>query len=209
MSLKIVTPDQVIQKRILKAISDHLNQKLFGIQGKIKTKAQNLLKQSLSQSSETQSILSGTLRTELGVVDAEGEIEAIFDAIIEKTEVTLKKTSVRGSQVHMSVILTAVPFDLNQIASGMGTYTTKKGEKIDWFRWLTTLGDAIIVRQYDSVSGFPSQSRTGDKIMIKGKGWRVPPEYAGNPANNFVTRATDSILKELGNSIEKTIGAAI
>jgi len=45
--------------------------------------------------------------------------------------------------------------------------------------------------------------------MIKGKGWRVPPEYAGNPANNFVTRATDSILNELGNSIEKTIGAAI
>ena len=186
-----------------------MNQRLFGIEAKIKNASKNLLQDALNQSSETQSAISGSLRTELGVVDAAGDLQEIFTAIVEATEVKVNKAAVRGPQVHMSVILTAIPFDLSQFSSGMGSYTTDKGEKIDWFRWLTTLGDAVIVRQYDSVSGFPAQSRTGDKIMVKGKGWRVPPEYAGNPSDNFVTRATDSILKELGNSIEKTIGAAL
>jgi hypothetical protein len=209
LSLKVVTPDQVIRKRILKAMADHLNKKLSGIESKIKNKAKNLLHESLNQSSETQSIISGTLRTELGVVDASSELGAIFGAIVDATTVKVNKAAIRGPQISMSVVLTAIPFDLGQIASGGGSYTTKKGEKIDWFRWLTTLGDAVIVRQYEAVSGFPAQSRTGDKIMIKGKGWRVPPEYAGNPADNFVTRATDSILKELGNSIQQIIGASI
>ena len=98
----------------------------------------------------------------------------------------------------------AVPVDLSAFASA-GTYTTEKGTAIPWFEWLTTLGDAVIVREYDVESGFPSKSRTGDKIMVRGKGWRVPPAYSGTETNNFVTRATDSILPELSEFISKTV----
>ena len=63
----------------------------------------------------------------------------------------------------------------------------------------------IIVRDYNVEGGYPQFSRTGDMIMKKGRrGWRVPPEFAGSHNNNFVTRATDSILLELGDYIQKT-----
>ena len=209
ISLKVVTPDNVIQKRILTAMRDHLNKSLSGVQRKVKISAQNLLMSALSGSSETQSLLSGELRSELGIQNPSGEVDNIFNAIVNATEVVLKKVSIRGSHLHMNLILTAVPFDLNTIVAGAGTYSTEKGVAIDWFKWLTTLGDAVIVRQHESISGFPSTSRTGDKIMIKGRGWRVPPEFAGHAEDNFVTRAADSILPQLEASIQNIIGAAI
>ena len=64
-------------------------------------------------------------------------------------------------------------------------------------KWLLTLGDAVIVRDYEVKAGFPKSSRTGDKIMVKGSGWRVPPEHAGSEGNNFITRAIDEALPEI------------
>ena len=33
--------------------------------------------------------------------------------------------------------------------------------------------------------------------MVRGKGWRVPPQHAGNEDNNFLTKAIDSVLPKI------------
>ncbi len=72
---------------------------------------------------------------------------------------------------------------------------------LPWLKWLTTLGDAVIVRDYEVRAGFPDKSRTGDKIMVKGSGWRVPPAHSGTPENNFLTRAIDEALPAIEDNI--------
>ena len=85
------------------------------------------------------------------------------------------------------------------------SYITDKGSNIEWFHWLTSLGDSVIVREFEVESGRSDQSRTGSKIMVKGGGWRVPPLHSGKEGNNFITRATNQILPELESFILKTV----
>jgi hypothetical protein len=210
MSLELVTPVKEIEQKILNAIRKHLSQKLSSLESKISNRIKPLIISALDNSPETQSILSGELQTELGITEPSSQLQSIFNAIAESTEVTFQKPSIKGGkEVSMVLTVSAVPFDLGAITSGMGTYRTEKGQDIPWFTWLTTLGDAVIVREHESTAGFPDKSRTGGKIMISGKGWRVPPQFAGTAENNFVTRAVDSILPQIEDVIVKTIGGSI
>lgn len=208
-SLTIQNPNQV-EKDIIKAIDRHLTSKMSGIHTRIATRTSELIREELMASSETNSILSGKLRAELGVADASSELESIFDAIAQKVKVSVKKTTSSSRGVSMHVKISAVPLDIDSIAGSLGTYTTKKGTQIPWFKWLTTLGDRVIVRDYITETGKPRVSRTGDMIMVKGKsGWRVPPEFSGTEEDNFVTRATDKILPKLGDFIRKTVEGSL
>jgi hypothetical protein len=89
-----------------------------------------------------------------------------------------------------------------------GSYSTEKGQRIPWFEWLTELGDRVIVRDFDSEGGHSKQSRTGDMIMVKGGGWRVPPQHAGSPGDNFITKAIDGSLSEITNEMAQILKGA-
>jgi hypothetical protein len=153
----------------------------------------------------TSSLISGRLRGELGVVDAEGELRRIYEAIAATVQVNVGRARRRGNGMFLKLRLTAIPFDLETLLSDAGSYKTDKGTVIPWFKWLTTLGDRVIVRDY-LLEINPPRSRTGTHIMVqRGRGWRVPPEFSGTKSNNFVTRATDNILVPLGREIEKIV----
>ena len=203
--LKLITPTRTIERNIIKSAIRHLNSRLNRLPSRITDHARALIKSALNASPATASLLSGRLREEMGIVDASSELQNIFDAIAQTVNVTSSSARMRGANIGMKIRLTAVPFDLNSIIGGAGSYTTEKGATIPWFQWLISAGDRIIVRDYDVEGGHPKSSRTGDMIMRKGKkGWRVPPEFSSSPNNNFVTQATDSILPELGNYIQTT-----
>jgi hypothetical protein len=161
----------------------------------------------METSEETQAIISGQLREELGIVDPSADIASIIDAISNTVTVNVGLARRHGGGITMRARLTAVPIDLISVIGHVGKYTTDKGVIIPWFEWLTNLGDKIIVRDYSTQVGHPQTSRTGDMIMVKtGKsGWRVPPEYSGTATNNFVTRATDLILPDLAQFIENEV----
>ncbi|SVA88910.1 uncharacterized protein METZ01_LOCUS141764, partial [marine metagenome] len=179
--------------------------RLGGLSTQITKHARPLIKSALTQSPTTAALISGRLREEMGIVNADSELDQIFQAISETVNVTVSPAKKRGISISMKIRLTAVPFDFDSVVGDVGSYVTGKGATIPWFKWLTAAGDRIIVRDYDVEGGHPESSRTGDMIMKKGKkGWRVPPEFAGSPKNNFVTEATDSILPELGRYIQTT-----
>ena len=205
MKLKVTTPLGEIEGKMLKAISKHLNIKLKNIEKDLTFSVYNLMYQALTGSQETQSIISGQLKSELGIVDADAQLSEIFKAIVHATEVTITKARVKAKGVSMTLRISAVPFDLSSMGS-IGSYRTEKGTTIPWFEWLTSLGDRVIVRDYEIEAGHPKHSRTGDAIMISGrKGWRVPPQFAGTKSDNFVTRAVDGILPPLEKIIIKKV----
>ena len=45
--------------------------------------------------------------------------------------------------------------------------------------------------------------------MVKGRGWRVPPEHSGSEDNNFITRAIDSVLPQLQNDLTQLFISAL
>lgn len=207
-NLKVLTKESEIQKRILIAIRDHINNKISVIEKGISEKAQSLILESLNSSHETQDIISGKLRKELGITNPSSQLNHIFQAISNTVRVRIQRARRAGKVVRMKLTLEAVPIDLSAFNS-IGSYTTEKGSVIPWFEWLTSLGDRIIIREYETEVGHPDSSRTGDMIMIQGKGWRIPPEYSGTPTNNFVTRATDQILPILSKKIEESFKEVI
>ena len=210
LSLQLVTPPATIERKIIDSVSKHLNERFQKLPNILTKQAQILIRKALISSPTTSSILGGKLREELGIEDASSDLLSIYNAIESTVRVNMTSVRRHGTGITGSIRLTAVPFDLESLLRGAGQYQTEKGVTIPWFQWLTTLGDRIIVRDFEIEGGHPSRSRTGDKIMIGGKrGWRIPPEFSGTRTNNFVTEATDSILPELGRTISKEVKSII
>ncbi|MFM7852641.1 MAG: hypothetical protein ACKO96_12190, partial [Flammeovirgaceae bacterium] len=101
--------------------------------------------------------------------------------------------------------LTVLPSDtLQAIAKSVGQ-TSEKGVLLPWLSWLLYEGVSPIVRGYDVKITGNIYSRTGGALMIKSnKNWRVPGEFAGTVTDNWVTRAIDSIEKDIIASIKQT-----
>ena len=154
--LKVITPVREIAQHILTSASKHFNSRLRELPSRIIKHARALIKRSLNESPAAISLISGKLREEMGVVDASSELNQIFNAISQAVNVTSSPSRIRGVNIHMRFRLTAVPFDLDNIIGGAGSYTTKKGATIPWFQWLIAAGDRIIVRDYDVEGGYPN-----------------------------------------------------
>ena len=202
-SLKLITPKGKIEKDMLVAINRHISKNLSSraISKRIESKGKELLRETFHKSNTVRSLLQGELRGEIGLPSSQdGAVDLILNAVAGTIEVTAGKPKIIASKIRMKIIVNAVPIELKDFSS-LGTYTTEKGTEIPWFEWLTSLGDRIIVREYETEAGHPKTSRTGDKIMVKGRGWRVPPEHAGSEGNNFITKASEQVLPELGKFI--------
>ena len=86
-----------------------------------------------------------------------------------------------------------------------------EGGDLHWLSWLLTLGDSTIVvgYYYDPETGV---GRSGLGTMSEGGFFRVPPEFSGTRANNFVTRALignkqqEQILNILKSTMTKHYG---
>lgn len=199
ISVNIINPKE-IEKNVLKAMQKHVSKNFKKYADYLETHVASTLMTALLASPTMKELKSGRLREELGVefVNEYG----ITMAVVNSAKLTVKEPKIIGAKIVASIKLEAGPYDLETLKSGDdGVQETEKGQMLPWLEWLTTLGDSVIVRDYEVKAGFPDRSRTGDKIMVKGGGWRVPPEHSGTEENNFITRAIDESLPEIEKNI--------
>ena len=199
MSLKLLEIDK-LQQDILIAIHKHIKKDFKKYANYLEVSVASTLMTALLASPTMKELKSGRLREELGVefVNEYG----ITMAIVNSANLTISVPKLIGSKIVGNIKLEAAPLDLETLKSGDdGVQETEKGQMLPWLERLTTLGDSVIVRDYEVKAGFPDRSRTGDKIMVKGGGWRVPPEHSGTEENNFITRAIDESLPEIEKNI--------
>ncbi len=79
--------------------------------------------------------------------------------------------------------------------------------QVPWLQWLIIEGDRVLVD--DASILFTKGGRSGQALMVNFKSrqnfWRVPPEHAGTPEDNFITKALTLIVPELISAIREAI----
>lgn len=78
---------------------------------------------------------------------------------------------------------------------------------IPWLQWLIIEGDRVLID--DASIFFTKAGRSGQAIMVNFKSkqnyWRVPPDHAGTPEDNFITKALALIVPEIISAIQEAI----
>lgn len=206
-TLKVIESDSKIRKDILETLSQHMDKVMKKSVVSIEAKIRILIKQSLRSQPEYDSLISpvGKLRLEFGIANT-SDVDSIIDQIVGTSDFSLKPTKPSNLGVSGGFQLTVLPSDILQsIAKSVGQ-TSEKGVLLPWLSWLLYEGVSPIVRGYDVKITGNIYSRTGGALMIKSnKNWRVPGEFAGTVTDNWITRAIDSIEKDIIASIKKTI----
>ena len=209
LSLQLLDTDSQIRSKILDSIRNYLQPRINKTQRSLQNTIPNMVKNVLMGEPEYNSLLSGLLRSELGVPDADSRIASIFQAwtnsiVIQNTPL---KISSRGIVGGFSIDMIRSDFsDILSLSSATITDNIS-GSIIPWLQWLLLDGSKILIRNYTVQFGPNSRSRTGNAIMVSSEkqNWRVPPEFAGTVNNNWITRAIERLDPALLNEIESTL----
>ena len=197
---------KTVEKKIAQSISEQLNNKLRISVDKIKRDVKVFVRNLLKISPEIQSLRNGELRGAFGIPQAIDPTFEIIEAIVQSIDVT--HTIVSGGRGGLTGGLTieAQPADLSNLLSLPNSkVVTEKGVTLPWLQWLLTLGDKIIITEFE-VNYEDGAGRSGLASMSKGGTFRVNPSFSGTTENNFITRAFDGSENRIGRIIKRHIG---
>ena len=209
----LLESDKEIANKILQAIADYVNSTIPPLLQNIKKR---LIPQTIAlfQNTETyNSLLYGELAGHFGLPrgNRKNNIDTILTTIANNIEITFVPIKVRATQFANGLIFKVLLSDFSDILSlSQAVIFTESGDALEWLKWLLTMGDSIIIREYE-IDFFPGEGRSGSAIMIPEQGgvWRVPPEYAGTYRNNWLTKAllqnADTYLEMVGQVIQNEI----
>ena len=201
ISLKLTESNNAIADKINVAIASHVNSIIKSRQSKLKAQIQEYIgiwirsqpeMLSLGLDSKDPNSLSGHFGLPYGT--SPSVVSAIVSSVKSATRVGMKKLDKR---LRGGVTFYFQPSHFaNLLGLSQGHVTTEKGTDLHWMDWILKSGNKIIVvgYEYSPESGF-GRSRNG--VMSKGTSWRVPPEFAGTEADNFITRAFSNKEREL------------
>lgn len=213
ISLKLLDSDSQINTKILESIRNYLQPAFNKTQQSVQRSIPSHVQAALLNEPEYTSLISGQLRAELGVPDAESRVSQIFAAWSNSVVLQSKPLSIRASRLTGGFSLSLIRSDFSDILAlpAATVIDDISGSNIPWLRWLLLDGSKILVRNYTVKLGPNPRSRTGAAVMFETEGtnWRVPSQFAGTINNNWVSRALerldDSILDNLEKELEKHI----
>ena len=200
ISLRITDSTQTIANNINVQLANHLNSLVFKRKSKLVKQIRDYIGMWVRSQPEMVDlgIGSGDLESLAGHFGiphgtSKSVVEAIVRAVQNSTEIQLKKFDKR---LKGGLIFRFQPSNLSNLLSLPQGHVAAEIADLHWLKWLLELGNTIIVINYHySPEGGFGRSRNG--IMREGGAWRVPPEYAGTIADNFITRAFSNKEKEL------------
>ncbi len=164
------------------------------------------LKKSLENSREYRGI-SNELVPDFGLVDPDANRTAIVNEVVRGF--VIRPKAVRSSQgevtdfggLEVVILPSYLLFEL--VTMDFASFTSEKGHLVNWLYWLLFSGNAIVIADYEVAYG--DAGRTGQAIMIKSGSFRVPSQFAGEPENNWITRAANNALPRIKAIVEKTL----
>ena len=198
-SIRLVESSAEIQKRVEKALKTEVNKVLSKSAKSIEAKIKPLIQGALINSPEIQSLNGGTLAADFGLTSNPGN--QIVTAIIS----TLRVRTQRGKGRELGgVIVELQPTDYSNLLGLPVAEQQVDGGSIPWLYWLLTQGDAILIANYGVEYG--QFGRTGEARMSeKFAPFKVNSAFSGTPENNFITRAVNTVSKQIRQAIQGSI----
>lgn len=211
-NLSLVDSIPTINKNIINAIKETLEDALKKSIVPIDIGIKNMVRAAIINSEEYRSLVSGRLRGEFGVVDAQNSLSQILDIWVNSINVINKGIKATPKTISGGISIQIIQRNFDDVLnSSASSYITEKGVKIPWLQWLLLAGQNVVVRDYTVVTDLNSQekaaSRTGEGLMVQTSVsfYRVPAIYAGTIDDNMVTRALIPLEDEMLNLIQTTI----
>jgi len=207
ITLELLESNATISRDINSAIATHLNKIVRKKISKTELKLKSLVDKWIRTSPEIESLNSEgvafSLNAQFGLKagDAPVATEAIIQAVLATISVSISRWD--SSNLGGNVTFQIQPDNFaNLLSLPDGVVTTELGKTLPWLEWLLTMGNSAIVMDYEYTPS--AEGRSGGGTMSGGGIWRVPPEFSGNEANNFITRSLtmnnrdiEKVLQEL------------
>ena len=192
--LKLVTTPSQFAAKVQFLAAEPIDRILTKVQPVIQNRISNLLRTAIEGSLTIRSLKGGKLQVDFGLTDgaASAATADIVNAVVSSVNVFFQKSR-RGKTLGNLVI----QIDPATISAVVQTSTTNgiynsNGHQITWLDWLMTKGTQVVVEDFEVVStvDYDDRSRSGGGLMLPTGGvFRVDPEFAGTPGDNFITRA--------------------
>ena len=190
--LKLVTTPSQFAATVKFLAAKPIDRILTKARPAIQNRISNLLRTAIEGSLTIRSLKGGKLQVDFGLTDgAASEATAdIVNAVVSSIKVFFKKS--RRGKTLGNLVIQIDPATVSAVvqASPHGIYDSN-GHQITWLNWLMTRGTQVIIDDFEVVStDYDDKSRSGGGFMLPTNGvFRVDPEFAGTPGDNFITRA--------------------
>lgn len=209
-NVKIIEKNTEIEKRILQALLPQVNSVLQKYAKLIIPKIKDVVVLAIKNSPEYNSIVSGSLKYELGIPDGDSRISTLLNIWLSNVIVDFKSVVIKSSQLQGGMKISLIRADLSDVLGSDAAFITdnRTGSMVDWLNWLSLAGDRTIIKDYDFILGSNPRSRTGGGIMryTPGSGkWKIPSQFSGTITNNWITRAIESSTDSIENVLASTL----
>lgn len=183
---------------LLRALSNQLKKIFQKSQIPLRSKIREVVKQALTNCPEVESLRSGTLKYDFGLVSDVTDL--LVSNIVESIEIEYKPIQISFSGVSSALTIYINAQRLESIFKGSGwAYIPTENGQLPWLDWLLNAGDSIVIAGYSVAYG--NWGRSGGAIMLKYNNFQVNPQYSGTISDNFITRAIEKNQEQ----IEKTL----
>ena len=162
------------------------------IQSSLDSKIGNIIFQRLVTGVPT---ISGRDYYEMGVPDINQRLQSIIR--IASQSFTIKVKVENLLTINIGILEDDYSQLLSLPESIFPNISAKGSGVLEWLRWILIEGNQPIVRDFEFVATPSRFSRTGGGIMLRGGGWSVPPNLAGNVQDNILTRSLQNIEKDI------------
>lgn len=208
ISIKLIESNDVIVKKIHKAILEDVNRAFKQAESEILDKIRKTIKFLLESTSTYQSLVGGQLAGEFGF-NAGGEkarVDAIIQQVMDSIHINMKEFKLSGGVYKNKIYIYIMPGDFKDLLSLPEATLNTGNEQLEWLDWLLTKGNRIIVSGFRIIRR-PGRGRSRKGIMVESnnKFWRVPPQFSGTIRNNWLTRAIDDNVANLETAFARII----
>jgi hypothetical protein len=195
---------QNIMKALLPDIADYFKDVIYSLKANLPP----VIRNTIINSSEYQSILNGQLQYEFGIPDPGSKLAGLLDIWSQTIKVTYNAPTISGNKIKGSFSVNMIRVDFSDVlySEYAIVYDALRGYSLPWLEWLLLEGNKTIISNYGVIIGPNKSSRTGMAVMRQSSGsWKVPSQFAGTIGDNWITRAIDNAENEIENVINKAL----
>lgn len=201
---------------LLNDMSADLQPKLQRAYNRATNKIKKIVKESIINSLEYQSMLpGGAIYHELGIPNIASKLRTIVNTIINNIDAGITDIDISNGRINFSFHINILRSDFEDILGlPEAEYETEDvegsggGHILQWLRWMLIDGDSNIILGYHYIAKYAETSRTDFGIMAKGGNWTISP-ISGSIDNNWLTRAMDKVKGEINFIIEDEVARAV